>query len=159
MSLDWNVAKIANRDTVCWRPATDAEVARGDAEPGEKYLQVVTETIIMTLSVAGGCGRLTEKNIVKVCARYAIYQRMFGELMTTRRNDKRVPLAITAAMLQEHVGLTTNWRFTDESDARWSARLMNNAVREQMARADSDARVTIAVEAATGDVALIGAGD
>lgn len=88
MSLNWDISKIANKDTVCFRQnADEGRVLRG-----------LTERLIWgTLAV--DLGRITKQNIVEWEERLQMLGRVYQDDAWT---------SITRAQLREHIGLETN---------------------------------------------------
>lgn len=110
MSLNWDVSKIANKDSVCW-----VEV------DGEKRLSGTTETLIL-ISPAVGLGNLTEDNWRKWYERVRALEAISGPFRTVRRNPNEIEsIYFSIDEIRQHIGLTTN--VADEFDAQFYKRL------------------------------------
>lgn len=118
MSLDWDISKVANRETVCW-----------ETVKGEKRLKVTTEALIWG-TMAVGIGEVSEKTIPEWLFRLEVLGRIGGELMYKPGEDGRpVRCNPTAADLRAHIGLRTNV-FPMERRAGWLKRRMDHIARE-----------------------------
>lgn len=113
MSLNWNLSKVADHETLCWTPA--------DAN-GEHHMKRVTELLIFA-TMAVGMRKITERTVPIFASRPRIYEALFGAFGSGR---------ITVEDIAAHVGLETN--ASDESDAQWRKRMMDNAWREAAGR-------------------------
>ena len=93
MSLDWNLSKIANKDTVCY---TNYENGCYEIE---KRLSSLTNNLIW-LTVAVGLCKITPENIDEWQFRLAVLNRL----------DQRPEMyeALTREVLEAHLGLATN---------------------------------------------------
>ncbi len=130
MSLNYNLAQIADHETACF--TTDRD--------GNRVMRPETEVIIWTIFAATGHGKITARNVDEVADRYAVYQRLFGPLLRRHVEGggfEDVPL--TRDQIVAHVGLTTNWTFKGETEATWRKRTMDNALREARHRRWADA--------------------
>lgn len=119
MSLNWELGKIKDWETVC----RDSE---GRVHP-------VTNALIWRLMVIG-IGRITEDNAVEVYTRSRFYTGL-GEHPIVRwdeKTKKHRPDDFTVEEILRHVGLWTN--VTTETSARWYKRITDSYVREEAAR-------------------------
>ena len=92
MSLNFDLSKIENRQSVCFD------------EDG--YMRPVTEAIIWT-TMAVGMGNITEKNWTEFWARYEVMRRVDGTKTFFQASD-----------VKNHIGLHTNV-FPEESRTKW----------------------------------------
>lgn len=76
MSLDWNIGKVPNKETVCWI----------ETDPQTKTLNPVTEALIWR-SMSLDIGLIEEANIPEWLFRTRYYSRLFGKPLT-RHVDK-----------------------------------------------------------------------
>lgn len=111
MALHWNIEKIKDHDTLCYR----------ENEDGTHRLDSKTEALIWL------CGSLdfteiTEKNYIEFAVRLYIHQALFGE----------VAGFISLADVKARIGLSTNWG--GESKTKWFNRTYKNAIAEMEAR-------------------------
>jgi hypothetical protein len=126
MSLNWNLSKIANHKTTCWREVMDDDLGRG-IKKGEYVLTRDCEAIIW-LCMALGMPSLTEKTLDEFALRTKLYERLFG---AWRRNDvggQLVDKPFTTAELRVFVGLTTN--ASSETHAQFLKRMVTRFGRE-----------------------------
>ena len=123
MSLDWNLTKIENREEVCWEKD----------ENGNDKLNPVTESLIW-LTMGIGMGSITEENEFAFYSRIAVYEKLFGTILSYWKDTKRVEVPITPADIHQHIGLTTN--VSKESDASFRKRIVENFTREQKRKFD-----------------------
>ncbi|USN16714.1 hypothetical protein FANBOY_01070 [Brevundimonas phage vB_BgoS-Fanboy] len=135
MSLDWNVAKVANNETVCFRIADADDAGRGISK-GDKLLQVATEGLIFA-TMAVGLGRITEANHREFFARLNLHEKLNGGMRYGPAPD-HARILYTLADVRAHIGLTTN--VSDETAAKWRARYLDNAAREALYVADQAER-------------------
>lgn len=135
MSLDWNVAKVANNETVCFRIAEQDDPSRGICK-GDKLLQVATEGLIFA-TMAVGLGRITQANHREFFARLSLHEKINGGMRYGPAPD-HARLVYTLADVRAHIGLTTN--VSDETSAKWRARYLDNVDREALYLADQQER-------------------
>lgn len=130
MSLNWEVSKIKDYETVCMED---------DPEEGGRKLTVVTWSLVVaTMSV--GMGRITEENAAQFYARLAIIEKLHGPFMQRVEPDgngghKVTPRFFTPEEVWAHVGLWTNV-FPMETDAKWRKRQVESAERDLRAVAE-----------------------
>lgn len=102
MSLNWNLAKIAKKDDVCYFTATKNDPMRG-IKKGERYIKPTTEAMIWyTMSV--GIPRITEDNWKEFYARVRFIAELHGPMVT----DAKGKNLITWEIVRAHIGLATN---------------------------------------------------
>jgi hypothetical protein len=118
MSLDWDLTKIKNSEEVCWEKNED----------GTDKLNPVTESLIW-LTMGIGIGNITEDNASEVYCRVAMYEKLFGTMLSYWKDSKKVSVPITPEDIHNHIGLSTN--VGKETDAAWRKRIVQNFVREQ----------------------------
>ena len=118
MSLDWNLTKIKNNTEVCWEKNED----------GTDKLNPVTESLIW-LTMGIGMGSITEDNESDFYCRIAVYEKLFGTMLSYWKDSKKVSVPITPEDIHNHVGLTTN--VSKDTDAAFRKRIVENFVREQ----------------------------
>ena len=98
MSLDWDVTKVKDSDTVCF-------VERD----GESHLSPVTHDLIwLTLGI--GIGEITNKTAHEFYTRMRMHWSVYGYTKAERR--------VTWDDIVAHIGLRTNV-FPKESNAKW----------------------------------------
>lgn len=118
MSLDWNISRIKDRETVCFQ-----------GKGKDRRLKPETKILIFaTLSV--GLGDITEKNLEEWRYRFAVLDRINSHV----GNMKGKGFNPTAEQLRAHVGLSTNV-FPAVPRKKW----LNN-VRDMI---DRDARAAV----------------
>ena len=118
MSLDWNLTKINNNIEVCWEKNED----------GTDKLNPVTESLIW-LTMGIGMGSITEENQSDFYCRVAMYEKLFGTMLSYWKDSKKVSVPITPEDINNHIGLTTN--VSKDTDASFRKRIVENFVREQ----------------------------
>ncbi len=118
MSLDWNLTKINNNLEVCWEKNED----------GTDRLNPVTESLIW-LTMGIGMGSITEDNQSDFYCRVAMYEKLFGTMLSYWKDSKKVSVPITPEDINNHIGLTTN--VSKDTDAAFRKRIVENFVREQ----------------------------
>lgn len=123
MSLNWDLTKIKNYKELCWEKNED------DAS----ILNPVTESLIW-LTMGIGIGNITEDNASEVYCRVAMYEKLFGTMLSYWKDSKKVSVAITPEDIYNHIGLSTN--VSKETDAAWRKRTVQNFVREQKLKFD-----------------------
>lgn len=113
MSLDYNLSKIANRESVCF-------VGEGD----DRRLSNITNALIwMTLAV--DIGEITEKTIDEFFVRLSIVERLHGASFI----EDGKPHLISYAELQQHIGLRTNVG-SGGTRYKWLKAKMDNMIRD-----------------------------
>ena len=118
MSLDWNLTKINNNIEVCWEKNED----------GTDKLNPVTESLIW-LTMGIGMGSITEENQSDFYCRVAMYEKLFGTMLSYWKDSKKVSVPITPEDIHNHIGLTTN--VSKDTDASFRKRIVENFMREQ----------------------------
>jgi hypothetical protein len=118
MSLDWNLTKISNNTEVCWEKNED----------GTDKLNPVTESLIW-LTMGIGMGSITEDNQSDFYCRVAMYEKLFGTMLSYWKDSKKVSVPITPEDIHNHIGLTTN--VSKDTDASFRKRIVENFIREQ----------------------------
>lgn len=118
MSLDWNLTKINNNTEVCWEKNED----------GTDKLNPVTESLIW-LTMGIGMGSITEDNQSDFYCRVAMYEKLFGTMLSYWKDSKKVSVPITPEDINNHIGLTTN--VSKDTDASFRKRIVENFIREQ----------------------------
>jgi hypothetical protein len=118
MSLDWNLTKINNNIEVCWEKNED----------GTDKLNPVTESLIW-LTMGIGMGSITEENQSDFYCRVAMYEKLFGTMLSYWKDSKKVSVPITPEDIHNHIGLTTN--VSKDTDASFRKRIVENFIREQ----------------------------
>ena len=118
MSLDWNLTKINNNLEVCWEKNED----------GTDRLNPVTESLIW-LTMGIGMGSITEDNQSDFYCRVAMYEKLFGTMLSYWKDSKKVSVPITPEDINNHIGLSTN--VSKDTDAAFRKRIVENFVREQ----------------------------
>ena len=111
MSLNWNIDRIANYETVCRTPNAD----------GTSSLSTATEGLIWATLLVGMNG-ITEKNAAQFYSRLAVWESLNGAI----RSNATASQPYTVAEVRAHIGLGTN--ATNETDARWRKRIMERAL-------------------------------
>lgn len=107
MSLNWNIHRIANYETVCRTPNAD----------GTSSLSTATEGLIWATMLVG-MNNISEKNAAQFYARLAVWERLNGAI----RASATASQPYTVAEVRAHIGLGTN--ATNETEARWRKRII-----------------------------------
>lgn len=118
MSLDWDLTKIENRQEVCWEKNDD----------GSDKLNPVTESLIW-LTMAIDMGVITEENQSDFYCRVAMYEKLFGTMLSHWKDGKKISVPITPEDVHSHIGLRTN--VSKGTDAAFRKRIVENFIREQ----------------------------
>lgn len=111
MSLNWNIDRIANFETVCLNTAED----------GTRTLRPATEGLIWATMLVGLNG-ITEKNAPQFYARLSVWESLNGAI----RSNATQSQPYTVEEVRAHIGLGTN--ATIETDAKWGKRLIERAL-------------------------------
>jgi len=117
MALTWSVADVQNWDEVCHIIATVDWPADG-TKKGDKLLNPVTSALIWH-SLNTGIGRIKDANAAEVYARIKLVEDLYGPSL---RSGDGKPRPITKEDIVQHIGLSTNASFTDESRASFLKR-------------------------------------
>lgn len=102
MSLNWNIEKIADYESVCFI----------ETEEG-KRLAPLTEALIF-LTVGVGLGEITKANASEFYTRVTTLDKLGGPMLTGRGGK---PHAITLEEIEAHIGLYTN--VANKSRPKW----------------------------------------
>ena len=97
MALTWDLTDIKNYEDVCWEKNDD----------GTDRLNPVTESLIW-LSMGIGMGNITEANANEFYIRVALYEDLFGNMLSTFENGVKKYIPITPEDIISHIGLRTN---------------------------------------------------
>lgn len=116
MALTWDVKNVKDFNDVCWQEATEDVPSMGIVK-GESYLSPVTNALIWQ-SLSTGIGRITEANVAEVWARISLLEELYGASL---RNSEG-PRPITMEEVRQHIGLTTNVSYKDETRASFMKR-------------------------------------
>ena len=142
MSLDWDITKIKNEETVCWytvpKEEADAFIKenRGKVygptysqndDGSIKVMKGVTQSFIFTMMALGCDGKITEENVDLVIEQMAILQKVGGALL---QDGKDNDVCITAKDVRDHIGLKTN-AFGKSTKKRAFKERMWRAIQEQ----------------------------
>jgi hypothetical protein len=97
MSLNWNLGKIPNNETVCWNADEMNPITKG----------LIFQTMAVDL------GEITEKNIPEWMFRMAVASKVAGQPMTKCVDDgnggtKLEGFDFTEEDIRQHIGLSTN---------------------------------------------------
>jgi len=92
MSLDWSIADVANKDTLCWQ-----------GEGKDRHMNPVTEVLIYSTMFIG-IPWITAKTVKEFQFRMDVHQKMFGALLSSPTG----PVEVTAEDVAAHIGLGTN---------------------------------------------------
>jgi hypothetical protein len=117
MSLDWNLTKIKNSEEVCWEKNED----------GTDKLNPVTESLIW-LTMAIDIGSITEENQSDFYCRIAMYEKLFGTMLSYWKDSEKISVPITPEDIHNHIGLSTN--VGKGTDAAFRKRIVENFIRE-----------------------------
>lgn len=128
MSLDWNLAEIADADTVCWTTASNPYTGKP-----EVVLHPRTETIIWAC-MSIGLGRITTENALDFYARVSLFERLFGVSRRVFVDGKHIVAPITLDDIRAHIGLRTN--VSNETHAKWSKRIVALYIDDTTRRAE-----------------------
>lgn len=113
MALNWDLTKIKDFETVCFR--TDAE--------GNRKLNPVTESMIW-LTMHLGIGGLTKRHAPEFAKRLNVYQGIFGPILFNESG----PAYLGAEEVYAHIGLTTN--VSHETRSKFMKRVWGHVDRE-----------------------------
>jgi len=117
MSLNWNVADVANSEAICFY-----EFER-DGEQCRRLTQSTENLIFLTMVV--GMGSITEDNYKEFYKRVALYEGLRGPVQL-RLNDggHYVEVPYTLEDIRQHIGLRTN--VSEEKPAAWRKRILES---------------------------------
>lgn len=118
MSLNWDLTKIKNSDTICWEKD----------ENDNSKLNAVTESLIW-LTMGVGYGTITEDNASDFYSRVAMYEKLFGTMLSYWKDSEKISVPITPEDIHNHIGLSTN--VSKDTDASFRKRIVENFIREQ----------------------------
>ena len=128
MALNYDLTKIKNSDTICWREITKTELekekkekekekksgfikinmfggSRFTEEDGKvKEMNTETTMLIHLMGLFVGIGEITQKNYHQVYSRIKLWEDLNGAFL---RLDNK-PYKYTEDMIKSHIGLTTN---------------------------------------------------
>ena len=139
MSLNWNVAKVANSETVCFHIAEHDDEA-GRFAKGDKRLNLTTEALIFA-TMGVGLGSITQANHLEFFGRLHLFEKINGGMRTVQTAPGVWGRqTFTLAEVRDHIGLTTN--AGTESRTAWQKRLVENHIRSALydaQRAERDA--------------------
>lgn len=97
MSLDWNVDKVKDKDTVCFHEVN-----------GERHLTNTTYTLIWTM-IPIQMPSITAKNVDEVFRRIYAYERLKGAMRNAKPAEgPMTPHFFTYDEIVAHIGLETN---------------------------------------------------
>ena len=133
MSLDYNLTKIADRDTLCWETRTGtpeemvALVARctfmgpdwawtDDKQTSVTRMGVTTHCLLFA-GIHVGLSAITEANWQAYFERLSTVEQVLGPF----RQSEEGPVFFTAEDVKAHIGLSTN--VGDESPAKFNAKV------------------------------------
>ena len=133
MSLDYNLTKIENADTLCWetRDGTPEEMASlvarrtfmgpdwawTDAAHTRVTRRSVTTHCLLFASIHVGLSAITEKNRQVYFERLSTVEQVLGPF----RQSEEGPVFFTAEDVRAHIGLSTN--VGNESPATFNAKV------------------------------------
>lgn len=103
MSLNWNISKVENSETVCFTGSGD-----------ERQLTPLTNRIIWETMLVD-IGEITEENAFE----FAVRSALLCDLYATASIERQQPLSL--AEVKMHIGLTTN--VATISRSRWITRM------------------------------------
>lgn len=127
MALTWDLSKIEDMETVCFRVDDD----------GDRALTVETHCLIWA-TMGVGLGRITHANAEEFAARLEILQDLNGAMM----GNAEGPVRLTREDVLRNVGLRCN--VTDETRAAWLTRITKSKFQKAdhaKATAQRDARI------------------
>lgn len=136
MSLDWDLTRIKDHETVCWHVETDPEeikrikrafmVTYSELPDGSlKVMESVTNVLILAMVQLGCKGEITEKNVEQVIDQMALLQRDTGALLLRSEGG---PFYVTPADVRKHIGLRTNVTGAWNTPAAFRRRAWEKAV-------------------------------
>lgn len=138
MSLNWNVSKVANSATLCFRIAEHDDPSEGISK-GDKLLRPATQALIFA-TMATGLGDITAKNYREFFARLHFVEKLNGAYRRQQTAPGvHAPVFFTLADVRAHIGLNTNV-FPAETRTKWQARMVENFTREALYKADQAER-------------------
>lgn len=117
MSLNYDLSKIKDSDTVCWTPDPD--------RPDKKIMNPVTQALIFG-AMAIGIGEITPRTAAEFWQRVAIEEKVNGAwLKQVDDNDNRTDRPLTPADIYAHLGLVTNV-FPKTSVTKWRGQVLRS---------------------------------
>ncbi len=143
MSLNFDLSKIVNFKTTCYRIA---EVDQpGSYKKGDELMQLATEAMIYGC-MAVGMGRIKDADdALEYFGRMTLHEAVNGAMRRGPAPD-HAPLKMTLAEVRAHIGLTTN--ATPETRTAWQKRFVENAIRSAVYDAQRKERQAADFEAA-----------
>jgi hypothetical protein len=124
MSLDYDLTKVADVDTVCFYKD----------DTGVKRLVPLTEALIF-FTIFADIGKITEKSAHEFTVRLRAYERAFEPLM--KADKKRKFNYITEAQVRQHIGLVTNV-FPEASRVKFERKLGRAVMHDASRMVDAD---------------------
>jgi hypothetical protein len=126
MSLNWDITRIKDKDSVCWKIAT-ADDSYRQIKQGEQYLNPVTEALIFRTMIVG-IGEITERNAGNFYCRSRLLD-AFGSHPLSQPTAAGVsePRGFTIDEVRAHIGLRTN--VIDENETAWRKRIVGDQMR------------------------------
>lgn len=107
MGLNWNVANVADSDTVCFLTIEEDMPSRGLSK-GDEILSPLTETLVW-LTLSTGVPEITADTATEFLTRVRITEAVHGAMLSKYGADgQREDRPITAQDVLSHVGLRTN---------------------------------------------------
>lgn len=147
MSLDWNLSKIKNWQTLCFEPAKHDDPTRGITK-GDRRLNPVTDALIFACPIID-LGGITEKNKDEFWGRISLFEKLNGTILNgwDERSKKQVPYPLKYEDIEAHVGLSCN--VIDKTRSQWQKRLVDNWMAKvafdlKRARREREAREKVA---------------
>jgi len=133
MSLNWNLSKITDCETKCFKISTYDNAWQG-IKKGDRIIDPVTHTLIFA-TLATGLRGITKENAAKFWARISLYEKLYGAfLRDTNEKGEPVDEPLTYQNVLDHIGLSTN--VSDETDAKWAKRIVtDNYIHDTIRRA------------------------
>lgn len=117
MSLDWNLTKIENHETVCFYKAIEASPDQGIAV-GDRLLKPETDVIIWLTMFTGIGWEVTDENIDEFVYRVQFYERLHGPMLRARDEETGTysPAPLSEETIRAHKGISTNVSHTPRGE-------------------------------------------
>jgi hypothetical protein len=136
MALHWDVSKVKNYETLCFRTLSEGEADPNQGtKAGDRVETSLTRTLVFGCMNVG-LGTITERNWRTWYARFHLFEKLNGAFLSRRieGTDKWESRYVTPEEVHAHIGLSTN--VSKESDAAWRKRIVASFARDYERDAD-----------------------
>jgi hypothetical protein len=135
MSLNWNLSKIVDHDTLCWLPAAEGQ------KDEDRNMSPITNAIIWAC-MGNDIGTITEANYLEFYARCMMMSKLFGTPLCKFEDGKRIGIDITVEDVKAHIGLSTN--VSTKSRAAFIKRHVEHFLSDEVGRQKQAAKEAVA---------------